>query len=74
MRLLGRCIGVELHDRAPDDPHQMVRIMVEDDENWFPKIDFSSYWLDEAILTLQAARDHLNRTCETDGGFGWKKK
>lgn len=61
----GECIGVRLQERGgPSDPHAEVAMMVEDDGNWFTKQEFSSYWLDEAIEMLIAAREHLRTNCK----------
>jgi hypothetical protein len=73
MNFLGECIGVELVDRGAGDKHQMVKVMVEDDENWFVQMTFSSFWLDEAITVLEQAREHLRRTGEKEE-FGWRRK
>lgn len=72
-QFLGSCIGVRLKDRGKDDPHQLVTVLVEDDENWHDKMTVSSFWLDEAIAQLQAAKQYLETHCEK-GPWGYKRK
>ena len=78
-KFLGKCMGVELSQRGMNDPHILVNILMEDDENWFKKASFSSSWLDEMIQQLQAAKAF----CETQEkdmhngrqyGFNFKEK
>lgn len=70
----GICHGVGIWDRGPDDPHQMVSIYGEDDENWFLETSFSSYWLERLISLLQQAQRYLNWVCEKEpDGFGYKR-
>lgn len=57
----GKCMGVTLEPRGPGDNHIMVTLEIEDDENWFEKMSVSSYWIDELIEQLQAAKKY----CET---------
>ena len=63
----GACIGVQLEKRGPSDPHILFRMLVEDDENWFPQ-DFcvSSSWIDETIQVLKTARDMMRNTATPD--------
>ena len=52
---LGACKGVRLVKRGPDDPHICLLILTEDDDNWFPsKEPFSSFWLDDLLVQLNA--------------------
>lgn len=52
----GDCMGVRLEPRAPADQHVLVVVEIEDDGNWHEKLAVSSFWLDELIAQLQAAR------------------
>lgn len=76
MQVLGKCIGARIVPRGKDDPHACIEILVEDDENWFTKVDFSSYWLDEAISVLSGAKEILENQHEKDpkGGYVLKVK
>jgi len=75
MEILGECIGVRISARGKDDPHACIGILIEDDENWSLVCDFSSYWLDEAISKLLAAKAILETQHEKDpDGFGYNLK
>lgn len=75
MRFVGECIAVELADRDVGDQHQLVSILLEDDENWHPKISVSSHWLAEMIEQLQAARAYLETNAEKEpDGYGYRRK
>ena len=72
---LGNCIGVRLKDRGKDDKHQLIVLLIEDDENWYEKVQFSSFWLDEAIAILKKAKKYLkNNYAKDKDGFGFSKK
>lgn len=76
----GRCIGVQLEQRGLNDNHIMFRLLVEDDEVWYPQ-DFcvSSAWLDETIVVLTTMREMIQRTGVPDMhngrqyGFNFKR-
>lgn len=58
----GECKGIQLTKRGENDPHIMVSILTEDDEDWFidEKNKFSSYWIDDLINQLQKAKLFIN--------------
>lgn len=78
MTIRGGQFGVDFEPRGSNDPHVCVRILTEDDEHWSASnVSFSSYWLDDFIAVLQAAKAALGATTfEPDGRFGyrWKPK
>ena len=57
----GNCKGIRLTRRGENDPHIMVSILTEDDENWFvdEKNKFSSYWIDDLIEQLKNAKSFI---------------
>ncbi len=70
---LGSCKGVALEERGEGDPHVCLVILTEDDEHWFPsKNGFSSFWTDDLIEQLQAAKQWMEENCDSDDGCGWK--
>ncbi len=78
---LGQCQGVGLTRRGKDDPHVCVVLLVEDDGNWFPTRcpaqGFSSYWVDDLVMQLQAAQLWMTANCDLDTdrhgtAWGWK--
>lgn len=91
-RFRGSCVGVKLSARSGpddrdgmDDLHIMVSLEIEDDEVWHEKdFQISSYWLDELIAQLQAARtfcatQEADMVAKADGfatntHLGWKFK
>lgn len=77
MNFRGDCMGVRLEKRDDKDKHIVVVLETEDDEQWFEKTSFSSYWLDELIEVLQAASSFC-KSQEPDivkgEQFGWKFK
>lgn len=74
----GQCMGVKV---TPDDRsktgghprHAEVTLLVEDDENWFEKWTFDSYWLDEMIEMLTLARKALKKKAKK-GKWGYDFK
>ena len=65
----GECFGVTLEPRGLTDKHIRITVEIGDDGDWFEKLTVSSYWLDEAIAILQAAREFC-RTQKPDIKFG----
>lgn len=57
----GNCKGIRLTRRGENDPHIMVSILTEDDENWFVDKNnkFSSYWIDDLIKQLNTAKSFI---------------
>lgn len=75
VQIKGQCFGVGLERRSATDPHVCVVLMCEDDGNWHVKGEpFSSYWLDDLIRTLEAARNTMHSRCTPDAFYGWKFK
>lgn len=57
MEIKGQQFGVRLDARGHEDPHVIIQLLGEDDENWFTIGNgFSSFWLDDLILVLQDTR------------------
>lgn len=73
---LGKCHGVILRKRGRNDSHVCFQLIVEDDEQWFMSKSgiSSSYWLDDCISVLQAAKEWIEKNCKPDGNHGWKFK
>ncbi len=71
---LGGCKGIGLQNRGPRDRHVCLVILTEDDGNWFPdKEPFSSYWADDLMGQLQAAKAWMEQNCDpSPDGYGWK--
>ena len=72
-------VGIKLEKRGTEDNHICVRFLGEDDEHWWEEdFSFSSFWIDEYIKILEAAK----AVCETTGQpdihngkqYGWKFK
>jgi hypothetical protein len=50
-------VGIKLEKRGDNDNHICIRFLGEDDEHWWETdVSFSSYWIDEYIKMLQAAK------------------
>lgn len=62
----GECIRVHLDPRGVDDDRVMVSIFVKYDENWFKRVEVSSYWIDEMIAQLQKAKKYMDESCIPD--------
>ena len=70
----GSCMGVKLSRRGRDE-HVMITTLIEDDGIWHEKSNFSSYWLDEMIEKLIAAKAYLEDEAEPEpSGYGYKFK
>jgi len=67
-------LGVRLEKRGPVDPHICIKLLSEDDENWFDVGNgFSSFWLNDLITQLQAAEVLLEQLAKPDrDGFGFE--
>ena len=73
--VLGKCLGVRFDDRGQDDFHTMITILVEDDGHWSPNMRVSSYWIDDFISVLQAAKLKLNNEYfEEKDSIGWRSR
>lgn len=68
----GECIRVHLDPRSSDinqpgsDNHVMVSILVGDGEDWFQRVEVSSYWIDDVITQLQKAKKYMDESCIPD--------
>jgi hypothetical protein len=52
--------GVRLAHRGKDDPHVCVQLLTEDDGQWIKTGErFSSFWIDDLIEQLQAAKSAM---------------
>lgn len=70
----GNICGVNFSDRG--DGHILISLSIEDDGYWYEK-DFcvSSYWLNDVIKTLKAAKDELkSKHYKSDPNGGYKFK
>lgn len=76
--LKGQQHGVRFVRRGEEgvDDHILVQLMSEDDENWFDSNGqaFSSYWLDDLIEVLTAAKVALVHDAAKDDRWGYKFK
>jgi hypothetical protein len=71
---LGTCIGIGLAERGPNDPHVIVQILVEDDDNWFTsEYAWSSFWLPDLQIQLDECKSWIERHCNRKVG-GWEFK
>jgi len=80
---LGQIIGIAIHKRGIEDNHLCISIIKQDDEYWFGEYNSmcsSSYWLEEYIELLMAAKEWLQNNAEQDLQeetgriYGWKMK
>ena len=70
IRFLGNCMGVGINPRGINDDALMVTLLTEDDENWFSSNQtFNSYWLDEMITQLQAAKAYIEFQKDKPNGY-----
>lgn len=71
--LKGRCFGVKLEARGPNDLHVCVQIIGEDDGHWFDVGNpFSSFWIQDLIDQLEIAKAVLDTQYKEDpSGFGY---
>lgn len=71
-------IIIKKRDPSKNDDHCMLELLGEDDEYWFHITDFSSFWLDDLIETLNEVNNRLKHDTinfEKDpSGFGYKFK
>lgn len=59
------------------DKHVMVKVYGGDDGNYWPEMEFSSFWLDGLITMLQEAQNDLKENknkFKKDGKWGHKFK
>lgn len=49
------CFGINVEER--EDAGPLVTILVEDDGNWFEKVQFDAGWIPNLIMVLQCAKD-----------------
>jgi hypothetical protein len=61
MKFLGECFGIEIKDNGHDNNYKLLSVMVQNDEVWFNKEEFSSYWLDDLINVLTQAKNYINK-------------
>lgn len=61
MKFLGECFGIEVMDKEKDGLPVLVKLLIEDDEIWHEKEEFSSYWLDDLINVLTQAKNYVNK-------------
>jgi hypothetical protein len=72
----GKQFGVGLLPRGENDPHVLVQLLSEDDENWFPSEQpTSSYWTSDLQAVLSEAQGWMEANCDPDkDGYGWQFK
>jgi hypothetical protein len=74
-RILGQQFGIEFRKRGLDDSHVCLFLLTEDDEYWHQVGNgFSSFWLDDLINQLTAAKKYMRDNCEPDKGGGFRFK
>jgi hypothetical protein len=59
IEIKGGCFGVRIDKPLAGGEYEAITLMVEDDENWFDKVSFSGFWLEDIIAVLQEAKDYL---------------
>ena len=73
---LGKCLGVVLTNRMSNDPHVVLIIVSEFQDQWYATpnhIGFSSYWLEELRAQMELAQKWMKDNCDPHEG-GWKFK
>lgn len=75
----GGCAGVAIYKRGYDDPHLMVKMLVEDDDSWFiNEGGFSSAWLADIRNVWERVNEWLNVNADPDVfkgiTYGWRLK
>jgi hypothetical protein len=69
---LGNCIGVRVQERPGTSPS--FSILIEDDGNWSAvDVVIDTYWLDEMIEQLQAARKYIKKNAKKGLGYSLKQ-
>lgn len=64
--------GIRFDKRGENDRHVVLRLLGEDDGNWFDRdVYFSSFWLDELIRVLEQAKRDMQEGCESEQ-WGYK--
>ena len=75
----GDCKGIRLEQRAPNDLHIIMKVLTEDDGNWF--VDeghgFSSSWCDDLIEQIEDAQRWMKKhgvpdIAKNNRQYGWK--
>lgn len=57
----GQCFGLDIEHR--NDAGALLRIVIEDDENWHRKdVYFDEFWLDDLIYVCNKAKKVLGKT------------
>lgn len=78
VELRGKQFAVSLSKRGPEDPHIVIQLMSEDDEQWFPVGNaFSSYWIEDLLQVLELAQFSLARSDKFEkdpSGYGYQLK
>jgi len=74
----GECKGVRIEPRddsghGGNPRHAQVVLLTEDDEHWHDGETMDSYWLDELIEVLTAARKKLRKVAKK-GKWGYDFK
>lgn len=72
----GFCMGAKIVRRGEEDPHAVVRLLVEDDECWHETDTvFDTAWLDDLIFVLKETRRTLKRQYKrSENGLGFDFK
>lgn len=77
MVLKNKQFGVKLIKRGLTDPHVLCILLSEDDERWYEKTDFSSYWLDDLISVLHNIQFLLKTSSQfevEEWGYKWRDR
>ena len=68
IEIKGQCFGIRIIER-PDQPNDMVLLLVEDDDNWFEKgSPFDAGWIDDLVKQLIAAKKVAKITFNPSNG------
>jgi hypothetical protein len=65
----GNQFGVRFEKRGPKDPHVIIQLLSEDDDNWFEVGNsFSAFWISDLIAVLETAQETLKNNAK------WNRK
>lgn len=70
----GECVGIRFVPRGKDDNHIIIKLLVEDDGNWYESgSSMNSYWLKDLIKVCKQAKVVLDSKAKRED-FGYKFK
>jgi hypothetical protein len=57
----GHLFSFRIENIQGQDSEAMITMLSEDDEEWYPRLQFSASWLDELIEQVQKTKAHLDK-------------